>query len=59
MRFVLAALLAACAVDAPELAANHPANPSAPIGRLAPIPDAFGSGSAAPPPPAMPMKMKM
>jgi hypothetical protein len=55
VRFVLAALLAACAVETPELAANHPANPAAPIGRLAPMPDAFGSGSAAPPP----MKMKM
>jgi hypothetical protein len=59
VRFVLAAVLAACAVDAPELAANHPANPSAPIGRLAPMPDAFGSGSAMPPPSPMKMKMKM
>ncbi|HEX4456265.1 MAG TPA: hypothetical protein VH143_35630 [Kofleriaceae bacterium] len=57
MRFVLAALLAACAVDAPELATTHPANPAAPIGRLAPMPDAFGSGSATPPPAAMKMKM--
>jgi hypothetical protein len=57
VRFVLAALLAACAVETPELEANHPANPAAPIGRLAPMPDAFGSGSATTPQP--PMKMKM
>jgi hypothetical protein len=57
VRFVLAAVLAACAVDAPELAAKHPASQSAPIGRLAPMADAFGYGSALPPP--SPMKMKM
>jgi len=36
MRAVIALLIASgCAVDGPALDAHHPANPAAPIGRLA------------------------
>ncbi|HEY1816764.1 MAG TPA: hypothetical protein VGG74_30665 [Kofleriaceae bacterium] len=58
LRGILAVLwLVGCAVDAPVLAVDHPANPTAPSGRRAPPSEAFGSGSAQPPPMTMPMQM--
>ncbi|HEY3803448.1 MAG TPA: hypothetical protein VGL61_12605 [Kofleriaceae bacterium] len=58
LRGVLAVLwLVGCAVEAPALPVDHPANPTAPPGRRAPPSEAFGSGSARPPP--MPTQMQM
>jgi hypothetical protein len=48
-------LLASCAVDGPALPGGHPANPAAPIGRLADPPEALGSSTPATAPPPMPM----
>jgi len=45
VRLLFAVWLAGCAVGAPALTPDHPANPAAPIGRLAPPPDALGLGS--------------
>ena len=45
MRALLALLLATgCAVDAPALDAQHPANPAAPTGRLAGAPATLRPG---------------
>jgi hypothetical protein len=41
---VLLVPLVACAVDAPALSAQHPANPAAPAGRLAGAPASLRPG---------------
>jgi hypothetical protein len=54
---LVAFAFAACAIDAPAMAPEHPANSAAPIGRLAPPPAAFGSAAPSAPPPMQPMPM--
>ena len=44
MRHVMLLVLASCAVPRAPLAATHPANPAAPIGRLAGAPPALRAG---------------
>ncbi|HUJ62532.1 MAG TPA: hypothetical protein VLX92_28720 [Kofleriaceae bacterium] len=47
MRFALLVLVAGCAIPAAPLPAGHPADPRAPIGRLAGPPDALRAGAPA------------
>jgi len=51
VRLLFAVWLAGCAVGAPALTPDHPANPAAPIGRIAPM------GSAQQQQPMSPMPM--
>lgn len=52
---VLAAVgLAACTPAAPRFAPTHPANPDAPVGRLAGPPAALRAGVVTEPPPPAP-----
>ena len=46
MRALVVLLLASCGTTAPVLPAQHPANPQAPAGRLAPAPAATRAGAA-------------
>ncbi len=45
MRALALVLVAACATAAPPLAADHPANPRAPTGRLAGAPPSLRPGA--------------